>query len=111
MSNELNVAEIKAEAMQMAGAHVRGQHSNNKVIRLCSEIESLRARVEKVEAERDTYKEHFGEYAACLQHLCMNVLYEPCRPASHSWPGKPHTETIVEGVNVLLERAARNPVE
>jgi hypothetical protein len=61
----------------------------------------LKANAELKEG-RDSYKKLFGEYAECLQKLCMGVLYEACKPVSHKWPGKPHTETIVEGVNYLL---------
>lgn len=42
-TKELDVGEIKREAMTLAANHVRGQHSNNKVIRLCIEVERLRA--------------------------------------------------------------------
>ncbi len=41
MSEGIDVREIKAEAMQMVAAGLRGQHSNNKVIRLCQEIERI----------------------------------------------------------------------
>ena len=38
---ELDVAAIKQEAASMVAACIRGQHSNNRVIRLCIEVEKL----------------------------------------------------------------------
>lgn len=61
----MNVSEIKIEAMQMAAAGLRGQHSNNKVIRLCQEIERITH-----ERDRAVHESHKipqkGEPGGCL---------------------------------------------
>ena len=51
-----------------------------------------------------SFKERFDEYAECLQSLCMNRLYEICRPVSHGWPGKKHVNAITEAVDFLIQR-------
>jgi hypothetical protein len=78
------------------------------------ELQVLRAackaaeeREKRMREAYDELKKPFCEYADCLQHLCMNVLYEPCRPVSHSWPGKRHIDTIREGVAFLLAENKR----
>lgn len=47
-SEELNVTDIKHEAMAMQAKRLRGQHSNSKVVRLCIEIEQLRAKRDRL---------------------------------------------------------------
>lgn len=44
-TSKLDVAEIKREALHLTKVRLRGQHSNNKVIRLCIEIERLQKRL------------------------------------------------------------------
>jgi hypothetical protein len=47
----MDIAEIKQEAMLLLNNHVRGQHSNNKVIRLCQEIERLESDNARLKSE------------------------------------------------------------
>lgn len=68
------------------------------------ELSDLPALVKKLKEERDELKAYFGEYAETLQDLTMNVMYKPCAPVSHSWPGKRHVECIREGVMELLQQ-------
>lgn len=78
-------------------------------LRKVAEVERDRLTAEnaKLQQERDQYKERFGEYATCLQDLCMTVLYEPCKPVSHKWPGRPHVDCIKEGVSHLIAENAK----
>jgi uncharacterized small protein (DUF1192 family) len=49
----LDVSEIKSEALRLINAGVRGQHSNNRVIRLCEEVERLESALAQTKAEFD----------------------------------------------------------
>lgn len=69
--------------------------------------------IERLEKERDAWKQSANEYQECLQPLIMDVLYNHCKPVSYGWPGKKHVDGIREGVEFLLKKltAARKVVE
>ena len=66
-----------------------------------------RAKIKELAEVKALYK----EYSTTLQHLVMTVLYEPCAPVSHGWPGMKHTDAIGEGVAELLRQIAQLKTE
>lgn len=62
--------------------------------------------IERLRAERDSWKHCANEYAERLQPLIMDVLYKHCEPLSHKWPGKRHVDCIGEAVEFILSRLA-----
>lgn len=65
----------------------------------------------ELKQQLDQWKNMACEYSDCLQKLCMDRLYDICRPVSHGWPGKPHVVTIVEGVEFLIQQLAAAKAE
>ena len=55
----------------------------------------------------DDLRERIGEYGQLCQDLCMGVMYKPCEPVSHSWPGRLHRDCLREGVEHLIKENER----
>jgi hypothetical protein len=55
----------------------------------------------------DDLRERIGEYGQLCQDLCMVVMYKPCEPLSHSWPGRRHRDCLREGVEHLIKENER----
>ena len=91
------IKDERAKSLAMLAEHVGGVG--------CTEYQ---AEVDLEIASRiDTIKAINAEYSDCLQHLLSDVLYTPCEPVSHKWPGQKHTVAIVEAVEHLLAEVER----
>lgn len=100
---DIDVDEIKREAMNLAHNKVRGQHSNNKVIRLCQEIERLRA---AVKAEIDERNKLIDEIAKEVPRITGAEL----RLSQRVRLLREDAETLADFVFDLIEISRRKPV-
>lgn len=95
MSDQPEITDAELDWMEKAYGGGGVTIGRQEVVRLITEVRRLRE-------TKAGLQKLFNEYAECLQHLCSNVLYEPCAPISYKWPGRMHVENIKDGVEFLL---------